>query len=156
TNPLYDARFSTYKDDANPVIGNANFNYSPCESLTLSSRFGTDYFSDSRTEITPGPKGDDGESPSSSTGSTEDTRINSRDISSNFYITLNNDFGDDLSATLRLGQDVFERKYDRLNSTGVDFVIPEFYNLNNTNEIFTSQGMSIRRLVGFYGDLMFN
>ncbi len=156
TNPIYDARFSTYKDDVNRVIGNVNFNYSPWEWLTLSYRLGTDYFSDSRTEITPGPKGVDGESPLSSTGFIEETRINSRDISSNFYITLNNDFGDDLSATLRLGQDVFERKYDRLNSTGVDFVIPEFYNLNNTNEIFTSQGMSIRRLVGFYGDLMFN
>lgn len=156
TNPIYDARFSTYKDDVNRVIGNINFNYSPWEWLSLSYRLGTDYYSDSREEITPGPKGIDGENPLSSTGYIEETRINSRDISSNFYITLNHKLGEDLTTTLRLGQDVFERKYDRLNSTGSDFVIPGFYNLNNTNQIFTSQSKSIRRLVGFYGDLMLN
>jgi len=156
TNPIYQARFSTYKDDVNRVIGNVNFNYSPWEWLTLSYRLGTDYYSDSSTEITPGPKGIDGEEPLSSTGYIEERRINSRDINSNFYLTLNNKIGNDLTSTLRLGSDVFERKYDRLTSTGVDFVIPEFYNLNNTNQIFTSQGKSIRRLVGFYGDLMLN
>ncbi|MCX2679185.1 SusC/RagA family TonB-linked outer membrane protein [Galbibacter sp. EGI 63066] len=156
TNPIYDARFSTYKDDVNRIIGNLNFSYSPIDWLTLSYRIGTDFYSDSRTEITPGPKGIDGENPLSSTGFIEETRINRRDITSNFYITLNNKFGDDLTATLRLGNDIFERKYDRLNSTGSDFVIPEFYNLNNTNQVFTSQGKSIRRLVGFYGDLMLN
>src|SRR5690606_13129033 len=125
TNPIYDARFSTYKDDVNRVIGNVNFNYSPWEWLTLSYRLGTDYYSNSSTEITPGPKGIDGEQALSSTGFIEERRINSRDINSNFFITLNHEFGNDLSATLRLGNDVFERKYDRLTSTGVDFVIPE-------------------------------
>src|SRR5690606_24314029 len=137
-------------------IGNVNFNYSPWEWLTLSYRLGTDYYSNSSTEITPGPKGIDGEQALSSTGFIEERRINSRDINSNFFITLNHEFGNDLTTTLRLGNDVFERKYDRLTSTGRDFVIPEFYNLNNTNQIFTNQGKSIRRLVGFYGDLMLN
>lgn len=156
TNPIYEARFNTYKDDVNRIIGNVNFNYSPWEWLTLSYRLGTDYYSNSSTEVLPGPKGIDGEEALSSTGFIEERRINSRDINSNLYITLNHEFGNDLTTTLRLGNDVFERKYDRLTSTGSDFVIPGFYNLNNTNQIFTSQGKSIRRLVGFYGDLMLN
>ncbi|MBR9856011.1 MAG: SusC/RagA family TonB-linked outer membrane protein, partial [Algicola sp.] len=155
-NPIYDARFSTYKDDVNRIIGNLNFNYSPWEWLTVSYQIGADTYSDSRTEITPGPKGIDGEVSLSSTGFIEETRINSRDITSNFYVTLKDEFGEDLKATLRLGNDVFERRYDRLTSNGTDFVIPGFYNLNNTSQIFSDQGKSIRRLVGFYGDLMLN
>ena len=61
TNPIYDARFATYEDDVNRVIGNINFNYSPTDWLAFSYRLGNDFYSDQRTEITPGPKGIDGE-----------------------------------------------------------------------------------------------
>ena len=156
TNPIYDARFSTYKDNVNRLIGNLNLNYSPTDWLSLSYRVGTDFYSDARTEKTPGPKGIDGEQPLSSTGYLEETRINSRDITSNFYITLTKTFNEDWSTNLRLGNDIFERKYDRVRLRGEDFVIPEFFNVNNTRQVFASQGKSIRRLVGFYGDLMVN
>lgn len=154
TNPLYDARFATYEDDVNRVIGNISFNYSPADWVTFSYRLGNDFYSDSRTEITPGPKGIDGEQALSATGFLEETRINSRDLTSNFYVTLKKQFNDDWNTTLRFGNDVFERKFDRLTSRGENFVIPEFYNLSNTTQIFANQGKSIRRLVGFYGDLM--
>ena len=152
TNPIYDARFATYEDNVNRVIGNINFNYSPTDWLTFSYRLGSDFYSDSRTEITPGPMGIDGEVPLSSTGFIEETRINSRDLTSNFYITLKKQFNVDWNTTLRLGNDIFERKFDRVTATGSNFVIPGFYNLNNTAQIFADQSSSIRRLVGFYGD----
>jgi len=156
TNPIYDARFSTYEDDVNRIIGNLNFNYSPTDWLTLSYRLGTDYYSDSRTKITPGPKGIDGENALSSTGEIEETRINSKDITSNFYLTLKKQWNDDLNTTLRLGNDVFQRKFDRVSVRGEDFVIPDFYNVSVTRQGFLGQDQSIRRLVGFYGDLMVN
>lgn len=154
TNPIYDARFATYEDDVNRVIGNLNLNYSPTNWLMLSYRLGTDFYSDSRTEITPGPMGIDGEQALSSTGFIEETRINSRDLNSNFYITLKKQWNDDWNTQLRLGNDVFERKYDRISLSGSNFVIPGFYNVSNTTQVFGGQGKSIRRLVGFYGDLM--
>lgn len=154
TNPIYDARFATYEDDVNRIIGNLNFNYSPTDWLMFSYRVGTDFYSDSREEITPGPKGIDGELALSSTGFIEETRITSKDISSNFYITLKKQWDSNWNTQLRLGNDVFQRKYDRVSASGSDFVIPGFYNLSNTSQIFASQGKSIRRLVGFYGDLM--
>ncbi|SHO64298.1 SusC/RagA family TonB-linked outer membrane protein [Algoriphagus zhangzhouensis] len=154
TNPIYDARFATYKDDVNRVIGNMNFNYSPTDWMTLSYRVGIDNYTDSREEITPGPKGIDGEVALSSTGYIEETRIVSRDLTSNFYVSLKKQWNDDWNTSLRLGNDVFERKYDRVSLSGSNFVIPGFYNVNNTTQVFASQGKSIRRLVGFYGDLM--
>jgi len=156
TNPIYDARFSTFEDDVNRVIGNINLNYSPVEWLTLSYRAGADIYSDARTEITPGPKGIDGEVALSAEGVIEENRINSRDLTSNFFITLKKKFNDDWNTTLRLGNDIFERRFDRLTSRGENFVIPDFYDLSVASQVFTDQGKSVRRLVGFYGDLMVN
>jgi len=153
-NPIYDARFATYEDDVNRVIGNVNFNYSPTDWLTFSYRLGADFSSDSREEITPGPMGIDGERALSSTGFIEETRINSRDLTSNFYVTLKKQWNENWNTQLRVGNDIFERQFDRVTATGGNFVIPGFYNLSNTTQIFASQGKSSRRLVGFYGDLM--
>ncbi|PZX57724.1 TonB-linked SusC/RagA family outer membrane protein [Algoriphagus ratkowskyi] len=154
TNPIYDARFATYEDDVNRVIGNINFNYSPTDWLMFSYRLGTDFYSDSRTEITPGPMGIVGEQALDDIGFLEETRINSKDLNSNFYITLKKQWNESWNTQLRVGNDIFQRKYDRITATGKEFVIPGFYNLSNTTQIFASQGKSVRRLVGFYGDLM--
>lgn len=154
TNPIYDARFATYEDNVNRIIGNINLNYSPTDWLTFSYRVGLDNYSDARTEITPGPMGIDGEQALSATGFIEETRINSRDLTSNFYISLRKQWNENWNTSLRLGNDIFERKFDRVNLRGNNFVIPGFYNVNNTTQIFAGQSKSIRRLVGFYGDLM--
>lgn len=154
TNPIYDARFSTYVDEVNRTTGSLRFTYSPWEWIDLNYLIGTDYYSDSRTEITPGPKGIVGETPLSSTGSISETRISSRDINSNFYITLKKDFSDRFNAVLMLGNDIFERDYEMVNATGEDFVIPDFYDLSYTRQISNSQDKRKKRLVGLYGDLM--
>ena len=156
TNPIYDARFSTYEDEVNRTVGNLRFTYSPFKWLDLNYLIGTDFYSDRRTEITPGPLGIDGEVPLSSTGFITETRINSRDINSNFYITLKNDWTDNISTTLRLGNDIFERDYERVDATGENFVIPRFYDLSYASQISNSQDKRKRRLVGLYGDLMVN
>lgn len=154
TNPLYDARFSTFEDDVNRVIGNMRFNYHPVDWLDVTYLIGTDYYSDGRTEITPGPLGIEGEVPLSSTGFIRETRINSRDINSNLYITFNKQWGEKISTTLRVGNDVFERDYERVDAIGENFVIPLFYDLSYASQISTSQDKRKRRLVGLYGDLM--
>ncbi|WP_057935739.1 SusC/RagA family TonB-linked outer membrane protein [Algoriphagus resistens] len=154
TNPIYDARFATYEDDVNRIIGNINLNYSPTDWMMFSYRLGTDFYSDNRKEILPGPIGIEGEQALDSQGFLEETRIASKDISSNFYITLKKQWNSDWNTQLRLGNDVFQRRFDRVTATGVNYVIPEFYDLSNTSQVFTDQHKTIRRLVGFYGDLM--
>ena len=154
TNPIYDARFSTFEDEVNRTVGNLRFTYSPAEWLDLTYLIGTDYYSDKRTEVTPGPMGIDGENPFSSTGFIRETRINSRDINSNFFVTLKKDWTEKFNTTLRVGNDIFERDYERLDATGENFVIPEFYDLSYASQISTSQDKRKRRLVGVYGDLM--
>ena len=154
TNPIYDARFSTYEDEVNRTLGNLRFTYSPFEWMDVTYLVGTDYYSDSRTEITPGPKGIDGESPLDSEGFMTETRISSRDINSNLFLTFKKDWSDKFNTTLRVGNDIFERDYESISTTGIDFVIPDFYDLSYTSRVSTSQDKRKKRLVGLYGDLM--
>ncbi|MCS4433647.1 SusC/RagA family TonB-linked outer membrane protein [Aquiflexum gelatinilyticum] len=153
TNPIYDAQFSTFEDNVNRILGNVTLNYKPADWINFTYRVGMDAYSDSRTEITPGPKGIDGEAPLSSTGFIREIRINSRDLTSTFIVSMQKRWNENWNTSLRFGNDIFERKFDRLSSLGENFVIPEFFNLNNTRQVFSDQGKSIRRLVGFYGDV---
>ncbi|MGY5848259.1 SusC/RagA family TonB-linked outer membrane protein [Salegentibacter sp. HM20] len=153
TNPIYDARFSTFEDEVNRLVGNLNFTYSPFEWMDVNYIVGTDWFNDSRTEITPGPLGIDGEVPLSATGFITETRINSRDLNSNLFVTLKKQWDERWNTTLRVGNDVFERDYERVAATGTDFVIPRFYHLNYASQISNDQFLRKRRLVGLYGDL---
>jgi len=154
TNPIYDARFSTFKDEVNRTIGNVRFTYSPFEWLDINYLLGTDYYSDKRTEITPGPLGIAGEVALDDEGFIRETRINSRDINSNFYLTFNKSWTDKLNTTLRVGNDVFQRDLERVDAYGEDFVIPQFYDLSYTSLISNSQDKRKKRLVGVYGDLL--
>lgn len=158
TNPLYDARFSTFEDEVNRTIGNVRFVYSPFEWLDFNYLLGVDYYSDKRTEIAPGPLGIDGEVPlrSNEDSFMTETRINSRDLNSNFFITLKKDFSTKFNGTLRVGNDVFERNYERVDAKGEIFVIPQFYDLSYTSIQKNSQDKRKRRLVGVYGDLLLN
>src|SRR5699024_8852860 len=153
TNPIYDAKYSTFKDDVNRVIGNANVSYSFTDWLSASYRFGLDYYSDQRTNITPGPRGIENENVLSSTGFITEYRINSRDLNSNFNITFDHDLSEDINLNLMLGNDIFDRDYNQIIASGNDFVTPDFFDLSNTRDISNSQYREERRLIGLYGDM---
>jgi hypothetical protein len=155
-NPIYQAKYWTYEDNVNRIIGNVTFDYSPVDFLNIVYTLGTDFYSDQRTEIIPGPRGIENENVVSSTGTIEETRINSRDINSTLNITLQTDLSEKINTRLRVGNDIFDRDFNNVVSTGNDFVTPLFYHLSNVRNISLNQNIRQRRLVGVYGDLMVN
>jgi TonB-linked SusC/RagA family outer membrane protein len=156
TNPLYAARFQTYEDNVDRFIGNINLKYNVAPWLNLNYRLGLDTYSDQREEILPGPLGVANEIPLSSTGFIEETRINSRNLTSTFIATFNKDITDRLNATFRVGNDVFDLERNTIVATGNEFVVPRFYHLSNVTEQLTGQTINQRRLIGVYGDLSLN
>lgn len=153
TNPIYDARYSTFEDNVNRVIGNVNANYNITDWFSASYRFGLDYYSDQRTNITPGPQGIANENVLSSTGFITEYRINSRDLNSTVRLNFKQDITDNFSVDLTLGNDIFDQDYNQIIASGNDFVTPDFYDLSNVRDISTSQYLEKRRLIGVYGDL---
>ncbi|HEX6227534.1 MAG TPA: SusC/RagA family TonB-linked outer membrane protein [Chryseolinea sp.] len=156
-NPLYSAKYWTYEDNVDRFIGNIYLNYTPAPWVSLNYRLGTDFYSDFREEIAPGPRSVADEFPIDTNGGyIEHTRINSRILNSNFYVELNKNVFDKLNATLRLGQELFEEERNSLVNTGKEFDIPEFYQFSNTRQLSTIQQLRERRLIGVYGDLLLN
>jgi TonB-linked SusC/RagA family outer membrane protein len=156
-NPLYSAKYWTYEDDVDRVIGNVYLNYRPAPWVSLNYRLGTDFYSDFREEIAPGPRSVADEFPIDSNGGyIEHTRITSRILNSNFYVEFNKKVLDKLNATLRLGHELFEEEGNSLVNTGKEFDIPEFYQFSNTRQLSTIQHLRERRLIGAYGDLLLN
>lgn len=155
-NPIYQAKYWTYEDDVNRIVGNVTLNYNPTDWFNILYTLGTDYYSDQRTEIIPGPRGVENENVVSSTGAIEETRINSRDINSTLNLTFEKDLSEKINTRLRIGNDIFDRSFNNVVSTGNDFVTPLFYHLSNVRDISLSQTIRQRRLIGAYGDLMIN
>lgn len=155
-NPLYSAKYWTYEDDVDRVLGNVFLNYKPAPWVSLNYRLGTDFYSDFREEIAPGPRGVTDGFPIDATGYIEHTRITSRILNSNFYAEFNKKISDRFNATLRLGHEVFQEERNSLVNTGKEFDIPQFFQFSNTRQLSTLQYLRERRLVGVYGDLLLN
>jgi TonB-linked SusC/RagA family outer membrane protein len=153
-NPLYSAKYWTYEDNVDRILGNVFLNYRPAPWVSLNYRLGTDFYSDFREEIAPGPRGVTDAYPIDATGYIEHTRITSRILNSNFYAEFNKKISDKLNATLRIGHEVFEEERNSLVNTGKEFDIPQFFQFSNTRQLSTFQHLRERRLVGVYGDLL--
>ncbi len=156
-NPIYSAKFRPYEDDVNRTMGSLFFSYKPLPWLSLNYRIGTDYYSDFRTEILPGPKGIEGETALDPDGGfMEDTRISSRLLNSNAYIEINQKLTEKLGLTFRAGHELFDEERNTMQTSGTVFIIPEYYQFNNVKQILTKQTLWQRRLIGVYGDLTLN
>ncbi len=154
-NPRYLAEHSTLEDDVNRVIGNIGLNYDFTPWLRFSYRIGADIYSDSRQRLVPGPifQGAPTLDIAAGTGGfLIEERVNYREITSNAFLTAEHQFTDDLHASIMLGNSVENQYSDILNTRGERFTVPLFYHLSNTANIFTTNGISERRLIGAFFD----
>jgi TonB-linked SusC/RagA family outer membrane protein len=155
-NPLYSAKYWTFEDDVDRILGNINLVYKPASWLSFNYRVGTDFYSDFREEIAPGPKNSTDDSPIDALGFIEHTRINNRIINSNFFAELKKDVSEKFSGTFRIGHELFQEDRNSLVNTGTEFEIPEFFQFSNVLGLQSIQRLRQRRLIGVYGDLALN
>ena len=155
TNPIYDARYATYTDDVNRLIGTVNLGYEHADWLTLSYRAGVDTYNDSRFQTTRGPLGFDNEN-ALSDGSVGETRIFSRDLTSTVNATVRRPLTEQLSAELLVGNDIFDRYNDQVFTFGEVLTIPDLFRFENAREVTSNYFLRQQRLVGLYGALKLN
>lgn len=156
-NPIYGVHTNRFKDDVNRFIGNLNFTYSPLKWFDVNYRVGMDYFTDFRKGYGPAPAGLPDEIPFSDNelGFYNEYNIQSRDLTSTLNLTFKKDFGTDISTSLRVGNDIYQKKYDQLSTEGSELDIYNLFSMNNVRVLKSNQNSLEERLVGLYGDISF-
>jgi len=163
-NPLYGAATNKMVDDVNRFIGGFTIGYTPAKWLNLSYRIGLDTYNEDRTRTAPGPRGIPGERLYDDiTGLVGEYNTKFRAINSTFIATLSHDFGSDFSATLRLGQDIYDRRIENVGTEGRELTIFDWYVLSNAKVLSSinpstrgSERLKEYRLMGLFGEATFD
>jgi TonB-linked SusC/RagA family outer membrane protein len=154
-NPIYATKTNNFRDDVNRLIGTGDLTYSPVSWLDLNYKIGMDYVSDIRRHTAPGPLGLVGEiqHQDNGLGFVNQDRLNNRILTSNAMATFKYDWSSDFNTVLRVGNEVRERKYSRLSSTGSELDVPTLLTVNNAKVRNTTEYNELYRIVSGYGDL---
>ena len=154
-NPIYYASTNKFKSKVDHVIGSLNFAYSPVKWFTASYLLGLDEYSDARTATAPGPTGIPGEivAEDNGLGFVHEYRLNYHQLNSNLLLTFDKTWAGKFQTTLRVGNDVLDRKLDRISAVGDELDVYNLFNLSNAKKVAISQVKQNYRIVGAYGDL---
>lgn len=150
-NPFFIANEALNNSQVSRTFGNLKVEYDPLDWINLSYTLGQDYSMDERKTVIP---------PSSSyrpNGHIITERLMNSETDGNFLITAKRNFDfADTKATLMLGQNINERKYNYFGATGDDMAVYEFQQLDNTAASVPDEYESIVRTESYFGQLTFD
>lgn len=153
-NPIWGTKTNKLKSNTNRYIGGATLNYNPASWLGFMYRFGLDTYSENRLRTAPGPTGIAGERVyDNAQGYIGEYNTSLRTLSSTFVMNLNGKLSDNLTSTVRLGHEVYDRQVNNVGVLGSELTIYNFFNLGNAAVLSPSHSRRDRRLMGFFGEL---
>ncbi|WP_276495679.1 SusC/RagA family TonB-linked outer membrane protein [Pontibacter litorisediminis] len=153
-NPIYAASTNRMEDEVNRFIGGLTFGYDPLDWLNFTYRIGLDTYSDDRTRTAPGPRGvpDEQVLEDNGRGFVHEYTTRFRAINSTFIATLNTDFGEDISGTLRLGHDLLDRQSKSFGVMGEELAVFDYFRLSNARFLSTVEDELEYRLMGIFAE----
>ncbi|NEU08446.1 SusC/RagA family TonB-linked outer membrane protein [Flavihumibacter sp. R14] len=154
-NPIYGAYSNKLKDNVNRLVGGFNLNFKPLDWLDLSYRVGLDTYGDARTRTGPGPTGIEGERvyEDNGPGFVYEYNSNFRAVTSTFIATANTKLAENLNATFRAGQDLYDRKIKEVGVEGDTLTVYDWFDLRNAKQIVPKQNIQDYRLMGIFGEV---
>ncbi len=156
-NPHWSNKHNSFVDNVDRLFGNINFNYKPLDWLSVRYTIGTDLFVDKRKEVLSLGAGEtDGRTAEPSGGSIAERRIFSREINSDLIVTADRQIGDDLRATVRVGNNVNAQTSTDVYTKGIGISIGGFDNISNTSTPLIYESTSEKRIIGLWADAQFD
>ena len=149
-NPYWSLERNFTTSNVTRFVNVANLSYDITPWLNVAYRAGLDTYTDRRRQVY------DFGSQRQSAGQLADETIFRSEVNGDLLVTLKKDniLTEGLSANLLLGQNINQRRSQELYAQGASQVLPDFYNLSNyTNYNGTNETITLRRLLGYYGQL---
>ncbi len=148
-NPRWLAEFAPFTSNVNRYVGQVAADIKLYDWLSVRYQVGLDQYSDVRKRLMP----DGTDVGASVKGFMVNTNIQNRQINSNLILTAKKDITKDLKAQLLVGNSVFDSKFEEIGARGEGLVIPQFYDISNTTNVFSLYDYSQTRLIGAFADL---
>jgi len=148
-NPYYTAYKNPFNQTVNRIFGNTYLNYNPLKWLNLTYRIGIDQYSDQTRQVFAITSlGDDN---NEGYGQVNYGNANSMQVYSDLLLTARKSFGD-INTALTLGNNIWHNDFKNNFARGRDLSIPDFYNLNNAAELYSSNSQVTTRTTAFFFD----
>lgn len=149
-NPYYTAYENPFTSNLNRVLGNVFLNWQINDAFNFTYRIGTDVYADNRKQIFAiSSFGDD----IGGVGQINENRIVSSELYADAILSYDKNVTDNIRLTARLGHNFRINKFDDLFARGRSMTIPNFYNLNNTSDLYASQARQEIRSQALFGEI---
>ena len=156
-NPIFGAATNRLKDNVNRYIAGTNFSYAPTSWLNLNYRLGVDTYTDNRFRTAPGPRGIPGERTyDNAEGFVGEYNTGYRAINSTFLANATKKLTSNITGTLRLGYELYDRSQKNSGILGSQLSINNDFRLVNARVFELSQGRIDYRSNGFFGEANFD
>jgi TonB-linked SusC/RagA family outer membrane protein len=162
-NPYFAAVRNPIRSNLTRTLGNVTVGYDVTKWLNVSYRAGVDAYTDRRKRtVTVGSaqvvRSAFTGAPGTTTGGIMEDVIYRSEFNGDLMISgkRTDVFTKGLNATILIGQNVNQQKFNWYNETGYGLAIPGFYNITNASNLSLSNEFnSLKRLWGIYGQLSF-
>lgn len=156
-NPIFGAATNRLKDNVNRYIAGTNFSYAPTSWLNFNYRLGVDTYTDNRFRTAPGPRGIPGERTyDNADGFVGDYNTGYRAINSTILANATTKLTSNITGTLRLGYEVYDRSLKESGILGSQLSIYNDFRLVNARTFAVSQGKNEYRSNGYFGEANFD
>jgi len=135
----------------NRYLTSIGLDYKLSKDWSLDYRFGVDNYSESRRNIDP--IGTLAYSTTGYLGGMHEVRVNSLQANSEFMLNYDHKFSEAFHLHALVGQNIFYKKYDVLDITGSSFVLPNLFDITNTQTQTNYHNSFQKKTYGVYGDV---
>lgn len=153
-NPLYTAYKNPYTDQTNRVMGNVYLDYKPLEFLDLTWKVGTDAYTTNTQQVyAMSSLGDDN---ASGLGQVNKSSLSSRNIYSDLLLKFTKKITENIGFDGLLGYNFTYDENEYIFARGRNLTIPNYYNLNNASELYSSNTAVYQRTNAVFIDAAFD
>jgi TonB-linked SusC/RagA family outer membrane protein len=146
-NPYWLANENLFTSDLNRVFGAGTVGYDATDWLSFTARIGTDFHTQNRRQVfRQGTAGN-------IDGRFRDDIVQQREINTDIFAQVRRPITEEISFQAILGNNINQRAFRRIQNDAQDLVIDELWNFANAGANAPSNASSLRRLIGFYGDV---
>ncbi|MEO6520111.1 MAG: SusC/RagA family TonB-linked outer membrane protein [Mucilaginibacter sp.] len=157
-NPIFGAATNQYKDNVNRVIGGMTYTYSPFKWLDLSYRLGIDTYNLTSLRTAPAASNLPNEHTyDNGLGFVGEYGTKFRTLTSTLIATFTHKITNDLNATVRIGQDIYDKRQVDNGVTGTNLAVYNYFNLKNAQTLINPvDNLTEYHLSGVFGEADFD